>query len=346
MGKTRFYSPYDTVHAWIEKQKPELSFSGSSQDEWRVWRRAFRARLVRLLGAMPKGGLTRPETLSREEVGGVVREKVVFDTEATASVPAWVLSPMGLAKGERRPAILAAHGHGIGKNPLVGLDAEEKPHTDYQKQLAVQLAQRGYVVVAPDWRGFGERMSPDEWVRPSRDKCNVNYMAEGYRGYEFLALQIWDGMRTIDYMQSRPDVDARRIGCVGVSFGGTMTTYLAALDRRISCACVSGFLSSIREGAMPARANFCGAQFMPGLLTIGDIADVVGLIAPKPLCIEMGIRDRTFVIEDARKAYRHLSRIYTAADATDRLVKDEFDGEHEFSGATCLDWFDRWLREV
>ena len=95
---------------------------------------------------------------------------------------------------------------------------------------------------------------------------------------------------------------------------------------------------SVRDGA--------AYSVMPGLLTIGDIADVAGLIAPKPLCIEMGIQDRTFVIGDARKAYRHLSRIYKAAGAADHLVKDEFDGAHEFSGAKCLAWFDQWLKKA
>ena len=90
------------------------------------------------------------EVLRREDMGDYVREKVIYDTEAFASVPAYVLVPKDLQKGEKRPGILAAHGHGIGKNPLVGLDADENPHEEYQKQLAIQFVKRGYVVVAPD----------------------------------------------------------------------------------------------------------------------------------------------------------------------------------------------------
>ena len=142
--------------------------------------------------------------LRRDDMGDYVREKVAFDTEQFASVPAFVLVPKGLKRGEKRPGILAAHGHGIGKNPLVGLDEDEKPHEDYQKLLGVQLVQRGYVVIAPDWRGFGERMSPEDWVRQTRDKCNVNYMAEGYRGYHFLALQIWDGVSHTGLLTGAP----------------------------------------------------------------------------------------------------------------------------------------------
>jgi dienelactone hydrolase len=341
--RTRYLSPYDSIHGWMQATKPTLAFDGKTEADWRVWRRQFRAQLVKLLGEMPKKVPLRAEVIAREDMGDYVREKVIYDTEAFASVPAYVLIPKGLKKGEKRPGILAAHGHGIGKNSLVGLDADEKPHEDYQKQLAVQFVKRGYVVVAPDWRGFGERESPEDWVRKTRDKCNVNYMAEGFRGFEFLALQIWDGLCTLDYLQSRKEVDGKYLGCVGVSFGGTMTTYLAALDKRIKCACVSGYISTIRKGAMPGRANFCGAQFMPGLLTLGDIADVAGLIAPRPLVAEMGEEDRGFQIADAEGAFRHLAKIYRAANARAVLVKDRFSGGHEFSGRKCLDVFDQNL---
>ncbi len=345
MGKRkRHYSPHETVVKWIESNRGELAFSGKTVDDWRAWRKKFRARLVRNLGKMPEKVPLRAETLSREDMGTFFREKVVYDTEAFASVPAYVLIPKDLRRGEKCPGVLAAHGHGIGKNPLVGLDGDGKRHEDYQKVLGIQLVERGYVVVAPDWRGFGERMSPEDWVRSTRDKCNVNFMAEGYRGFYFLALQIWDGFRTLDYLQSRKEVDGNRLGCLGVSFGGTMTTYLAALDRRIRVACVSGYLSTLRRGAMQGRANFCGAQYMPGLAAIGDIPDVIGLIAPRPLAVEMGERDPGFAISDAERAYRHISRIYRVAGVRDALVKDRFDGKHEFSGKKSLAWFDKWLK--
>jgi hypothetical protein len=124
-----------------------------------------------------------------------------------------------------------------------------------------------------------------------------------------------------------------------------MTTYLSALDSRVRCACISGYLSTVRGDAigMRGRGNFCGAQYMPGLLTIGDIPDVAGLIAPRALCVEMGEKDTCFVIEDAGRAYDRLARIYRSAGASDRLILDRFPGEHQFSGRRSLDWFDRWL---
>ena len=82
---------------------------------------------------------------------------------------------------------------------------------------------------------------------------------------------------------------------------------------------------------------------MPGLLTIGDIPDVAGLIADKPLVIEMGEQDTCFVIDDARDAYAKLETIYAAAGASDRLACDLHSGGHVWSGAKSFDWFARWL---
>ncbi len=349
MAKKRYYSPYDTVNAWIANEQSELTFTGTTYQDWVRWREVFDRRLRELLGRTPKPVPLDPEVLERVDCGDHIREKVVFDTEQYASVPAYVLLPKDLAPGERRPGILAAHGHGRGKVDICGVADTDQEYAERIEPLnydyARQFVRRGYVVVAPDWRGFGERLSPAEWARVGRDPCNVNYLAEGYRGYHLLALQIWDGRRTVDYLQSRPEVDPERLGVCGLSFGGTMTTYLAALEPRLKVACISGYLSTVRGDAMGMRGlgNFCGAQYMPGLLTIGDIPEVAGLIAPKPLVVEMGEQDTCFIIEDMKRAYAQLERIYAAAGAADCLVADVHPAGHAWSGRVAFPWFDRVL---
>jgi dienelactone hydrolase len=232
---------------------------------------------------------------------------------------------------------------------VVGIAASREDYDRFIKPLNYdygrQFAERGYIVIAPDWRGFGEREPDREWVRGGRDGCNVNYLALGYFGHHLLTLQIWDGIRTIDYLQGRKEVDPSRIGCAGLSFGGTMATYLSAMDRRIKASVISGYLSTIRGDALGDRGkvNTCGAQYSPYLLLYGDIADVAGLIAPRPLLVEMGERDTCFVIDDALGAYDHLKRIYTASGHSERLEVDRFDGAHQFSGRKAFAWLDRWL---
>ena len=350
-GKQRYVTPYESVRAWIANEESTLTFKGGTKAEWASWRSAFGHRLRALLGPAPQPVPLDAEVLETVDCGDYTREKVVYDTEKYVSVPAYVLVPKGLSQGEKRAGIIAAHGHGRGKADICGVhdtDEEREHARTLNYDYAVQFVKRGYVVVAPDWRGFGERRSPEEWARPGRDPCNVNYMATGYLGYHFLAMQVWDGMRTVDYLQSRPEVDPERLGVGGLSFGGTMTTYLAALEPRLKVACISGYVSTIKGDAitMRGKGNFCGAQYMPGLLTIGDIPEVAGLTAPKPLVVESGTEDQCFVIDDAKAAYARLEQIYAAAGAGDRVVQDVFEGGHAWSGAVSFDWFAKWLEHT
>lgn len=289
---------------------------------------------------MPEPVPLRAEVLERTDQGDFVREKVVFDSERFMSVPAWVLVPKGLRRGDRRPGILYAHGHGLGKDGAVGL--VDQP---YHKNFPITLAKNGYVVIAPDWRCFGERADSDAWVRrPNRDGCNVAYLAMGYFGFHMLALQVWDGMRTLDYLSSRPEVDGKRIGCIGCSFGGTMTTYLSALDARIKAAVICCYISTLGDAFGPrAMGNFCGVQYMPGLAKYGDIPEVAMLIAPRPLQVQIGEKDECFVKGDAVPAARRVQRAYRVAGAADRFDLDVFPGGHEIDPDRALAFFDRWL---
>ena len=183
------------------KQIPPLHFEGTSKAEWQEWRKNFRRKLVKDLGPKLEPIPLEVEVLERTEMDGYTREKIIFNPDSFSSIPAYVLSPEGAGPDNRCPAVLCAHGHGIGKDPLAGIGE------DYQKQFAVELTRQGFVTIAPDWRTFGERKDRDEWVRrPGRDGCNLAYMAYGYFGYQLLQLHICDAQRCLDYLQSRPDV--------------------------------------------------------------------------------------------------------------------------------------------
>jgi dienelactone hydrolase len=140
-------------------------------------------------------------------------------------------------------------------------------------------------------------------------------------------------------------VDPERIGCIGLSFGGTMTTYLGALDERIKAAAIVCYLSTVRHDAltMRGRGNFCGSQFLRDLLTFGDISTIAGLIAPRPLLAEIGEQDDCFVLDDALRCYAEVAQVYAAAGAGDRLRRDVFPGPHAFSGRLAFDCFAHWL---
>jgi hypothetical protein len=330
---------------------PALPFPMRDPRRHGQWRRQFTAAIWRELGERPDRVPPRPRVVERKDCGDYIREKVVLQTERFMWMPVWVLVPRHSAlrgKNGKLPAILAAPGHGFGMDSIIGETRGQRDRAREIKQLNYdygrQAARRGYVVLCPEWRVFGERADRSDWVRSSyRDKCDVAQVAVEYFGVHLLGLDIWDGMRALDYLQSRPEVDPNRIGCLGLSFGGTMTTYLTALDNRIKAACISGYVSTLGNALGPRNANFCGSQAMPGLLKYGDIPDVVLLAAPRPLCIEIGLQEDCFQASDMLRAARYVRRGYRALGAHDRLIVDTFPGKHQWSGRKAWDWFARWL---
>jgi pimeloyl-ACP methyl ester carboxylesterase len=215
---------------------------------------------------------------------------------------------------------------------------------DYSHRMALRLCQRGYVVLAPDWRGFGERRDRPEWVRSGRDGCNIGYLAMGYFGYQMLGLSIHDAQVCLDLLQEHPHVDPERLGMIGCSFGGTMTSYTAALDERVRAAVPICYLSTLFSALTEMNVNTCGIQYSPGLLTDGDIPAVLGLIAPRPQMVQIAQRDDCFDHADAAIAAEYLGAIYEAAGARTALELHTFDGEHEIDVEPALEFFDRRLR--
>ena len=205
------------------------------------------------------------------------------------SVVAYVLVPNNLAPSERRPAILAAHGHGGGKDDVCGIGHGEAERVDRIAALnydyARQFALRGHVVIAPDWRAFGERRAGGS--APNRDVCDLLQDKALLFGDNLLTLNVWDARCAVSYLQSRPEVDPDRIGCAGLSYGGTMTLFATVLDERIKCAVISGYLNRFESFAIN-RGNFCGAQLPPGLLRYGEMEDIACLIAPRPAADRIG----------------------------------------------------------
>jgi hypothetical protein len=124
-----------------------------------------------------------------------------------------------------------------------------------------------------------------------------------------------------------------------------MTTHLVVNDRRLKAAVVSGYISTVRGDALGERGkgNTCGAQHVPGLLLHGDIPDVLGLAAPKPVLCEMGTEEACFHFPDMKKAYNHLRRIYRAAGCPERVSCQTFPTGHRWRGEKAWTWMEQWL---
>jgi dienelactone hydrolase len=288
----------------------------------------------------------KPRRLGRVDEGAYTREKVIFDSSLGVSVPAWLLIPGGIKKGERRPGLIAAHGHGAGKDDVCGLAPKgSKPsHMAWARSMrydyARQAALRGYVVLAPDFAPFGERRPPDAWVREGRDACDIVDLCYQYFGTTLLSMNLWDGMRAVDLLEGLPQADPRRLGVIGLSYGGTLAAHLLANDPRLKLGVVSGYLSTVLGDALGRRGkgNTCGAQALPGLLRHGDIPEILGLAAPKPVLFEIGSAEDCFHKPDMLKAYARVRRFYAAAGKPGLAAKDLFRGRHRWNGEKAWAW--------
>jgi dienelactone hydrolase len=335
----RSYSTLDYLHLIERGNEPELAFRADNREGWLRWREALTLRLSELLGRFPRERADlNPETIERVRCDGYLREKIVFESETGVSVPAYLLIPDGVSRDRPGRAVLCLHGHGRGKADVVGLAATPAERqvriTSANYDYAHQLARRGFVVLAPDARAFGERA-------PGGETCTWMMTAALLLGKTLVGMRVWDAMRAVDYLRGRDEVDPDRIGCVGLSWGGTHTIYTAALDPRIKVAVVSGYFSSFRD-ALIDRPN-CPCQYIPNILTVADLPDLVGLIAPRPLLVESGAEDPLYTPSVVLEEYRKLARLYEVAGVPDRVTLDVFRGAHRWSGEAAFPWLDRWL---
>jgi dienelactone hydrolase len=328
-----------------ENWQPLLRFQGHTRTDWEAWRSEALPKLLELLGDFPARVPLNAEVESSVEDGDLIRERVVIDSEEYMSIPCQVLRPKTMQPDGSNPAILCSHGHGpYGKDAVAGVRSSQGHVAEIQQlnyNYGEQMARAGFVTISPDLRVFGERRDgPDPF--PGRDPCNVNFVKGAMMGIYPLTLNIWDMKCCIDYLETRPEVDKNRIGMMGLSQGGVMTTFTAAVEPRIKAADISGYINPWR-GFGIERANFCGSQIVPNVYRYFDTDDIAGLIAPRPLLLEMGIYDNCFFIQDLLQGYAGVRRIYQAAEAADNLWTDIHPGPHAFAGNKAFAFFEKYL---
>ena len=301
--------------------------------------RRARRTLGRVLGPLPDRVPLNVEVLESVDCGTYQRDHIVFDSERHMSVPAFLLVPHARTDaGRPGPAIIAQHGHGPGKAEVCGL-AEVGDEGSVPNDYGHQLAERGYVVLAPDLRTFGERA---DWEPPNIYSCDHTYMYSALLGYQLLALDLWDLARGLDVLAEHPLVDAKRLGMVGLSQGGTCTLFMAAWDRRIRAAVVSGYLNEW-ETCATIGWNMCGSQVLPGVARTVSHLDLGALIAPRALLVESGTGDDIFPVAAARATMTGVGQAFATLGAGDRVGHDVFEGGHKWHGERAYPFLEKWL---
>ena len=327
---------------YLEKRAEELTPIMEFKEgmEFYSWKKNALIKLKELIGTFPSKCDLAPDIEYRVDEGEFYRERVVFDSEEDMSVPCILLIPK---KSDGR-AIVCSHGHGsFGKDPVTGIVSAPEYQADIDLMnydYAKQMALKGFITITHDLRGFGERRDGDDYLK--RDTCNVYFLKGAIMGLYPLMLNIFDMTRVIDYLETRSEVDKNRIGMMGLSQGGTMTTFTTALEPRIKAADIIAYVNPFIEFGIK-RGNFCGSQIVPEVYKYFDTHDVASLIAPRPLLLEMGIYDSCFYFKDMIKSAKRVESAYKAAEAGDKLEFDIHKGMHAFSGVKAPAFFDRWL---
>lgn len=343
---------YDPLKIFLEKyEKDNRIFSSNAKDisEWKSWRLGFRRKLTELIGLdFFEYSEISSETVEEKHYPGYVREKVILRSNPYTLIPLYVLVPEEC--GKPLPAVVAMHGHGYGKNDLVGIwedgtDRVNPSSKGYQKDFALELVKRGLLVIVPEQSGFGERRTKEDIERGSeQSSCKLLSLWALMMGTTTIGRRVCDAMRVVDYLFTRDDVDHSRIGMMGISGGGTTTLFTAALDDRIRVVVISGYLNTFRSSIL--AMDHCIDNYVPGILRYGEMYDVAALIAPRPLLVESGSKDPIFPIEATKYAYEQVRRTYALLKAEDRLDADFFEGRHEISGRKSYEFMVKWLSET
>ncbi len=293
--------------------------------------KAFRENLIELLGGFPEQKCPlNPVKVFETDVGTHVIERVYFDSEPSATVPALIYRPKEKTQG-RRPAIILAHGYPQRKEEIFsGFKAD--------------MVKAGYLILSFDVLSHGER-------RVVANTPEDTFNAIGYSlavGKPFFSMTTWDIMRTVDYLENRDDVDPERIGIIGLCMGGQQVWYAGALESRLKvCVIVCG--TSTYEAMVLEMAPYhshCLFTYVPGILRYGDTQDILALIAPKPLLIMNNYNDTWFPVSGYKKVCEELEAVYSAFGAPERFEHIIRDTVHDITpefGGEARKWFEKWL---
>lgn len=306
-----------------------------------------RSKLWELIGGVPDRTPLNPRVTGTLDRGQYRIENIVFESFPKVYVTANLYLPT--SGKPPYPAILAPVGHS---------DNGKAYH--YYQHLYQNLARQGYVVLSYDPFGQGERL---QYIDPKTGQSLYGPTGEHSQagrpmvlmGESFALYCAWDGIRGLDYLVSRPEVDGTRLGCTGQSGGGTMTMYLAALEPRLSAAVVSDGNTENVAGPFfdPPGATDDAEQNITGSLPLGiDRGDLLLAFAPKPLLIcytthDEGVTYSPVYEESTKNIYAELQRIYGLLGAKNRVglfASHLPHGLNFFNRRPTYAWFNRWFQ--
>lgn len=329
---------------------PECAFTGKNSVDFAAWKESTYPRVLATLGDWPEKAPLNPELMVEWEHDGLIKQRWLIDVGKHISAMFVIAIRKDLSRDEKHPAIFCWHGHGnFGKEAVMGNDssAELREEIDkYNYSYGHQMAKKGFVTFAIDWMGIGERnpCNKPNWrmKNGNRDWCDAFYLHATMLGMTSLGMNVAQGIAATDFACTFPFVDSNRLGIMGLSGGGTMTTWSALCDKRFKAVEIIGY-SDLWAHLQFRDVQCCGMQVAPGLFKLVDIPDLQGLLAPTPLLVDITVYDTCFRIDSSMACYRKLEKIYYAAAASDHLELDLAAKEHSWAGNKSEKFFRRYL---
>ncbi len=315
----------------------------TSASQWKSRQEEVKATLRRIVGPFPETTPLNARVLEVVRKDGYRVEKIVFESVPNFYVTSCLFIPETKPSAPQRPAtgqvVVAGTSGASGRMPailnLIG-------HTDvafrdpmYQ-QLILNLVKKGFVVLAMDPVGQGERL---QYYDPAVQRSVIGgpTTEHSYFGRQCFITGssaaryfTWDGIRAIDYLVSRPEVDPRRIGATGISGGGTQTSYISALDDRVTAAAPTCYITGFQRLLESIGPQDAEQNFNAGLANGIDHADFLEVRAPKPTLVVATTRD-FFSIQGTRETFAEAKKAFAAFGAEENLGMVEDDLGHGYT---------------
>lgn len=287
--------------------------SPASQEAWLTQKAGLRAKLLESWGGFPTEHCPlEPKILGELKRPGYRVEKIIFQTRPGI----WMTANAYIPDGEnKRAAVLCVHGHWKG--------AKQDP---VPQARCIGLAKLGFFVLAVDAFGAGERGIEKTLGQYHGEMTGATLWPAGL---PLSGIQVYENMRAVDYLQSRPEVDGTRLGITGASGGGNQSMYAGAFDERFGCVvptCSVGRLQSYLSAAC------CLCEVVPDILSYTEEAAVLGLVAPRALMVISATRDAfQFSVGEAEQSLAGARKIFQLFDVDAKLKHAVFESGHDYN---------------
>jgi hypothetical protein len=322
---THFSSLYQSINA-------KFHFSGKTKTDYENWRSHFLPELKHQLGLQiiekqlaaykPKA-----ELKESEEKNGYTLQKWFLWTEPYVPIPFVVLIPK--TKLNKLPMVMLVHGHGRDSILYDGIYPRVYAADGAADEtLIMQAMKEGYIAIAPTIRAFGTTRFADDVKAGNSFSCHTQLMRDLLTGRTVIGDRVWDVSKLLDWAIENLPVDTKKIAITGNSGGGTVSLFSAACDNRITLAVPSSYFCTF-TGSIGSIAH-CDCNYIPGILSLSEMSDIAGLIAPRCFRALHGVKDEIYPITETRKAFADLKKIYVAAGSANNAELYEGAAGHQY----------------